>query len=294
MSKVMKVLVGIPGSGKTTFRNKLVAEQGAVYTNMDELRTKHASVLKKEGRNKFEKFVAAEEQRELRKLLADGHPLVVVDDTHLTMKGIEHHERLGDEFGYTVEVVFMEDSFDVKTCHKRNTSRPVEQHVPVYVVEEMAERFLKVWYQYKMRDVVVEKDRKPAILVDIDGTAAIMGDRGAFEWNKVGMDTADETVRDLVYFYKSKGYTILFSSGRDEVCRPETTQWLEDNGFPFDALFMRTKDDMRKDVYVKDEIYRNMVVCKYDVKVCLDDRLQVVRYYRGIGLKCLQVASGWF
>ena len=40
---------------------------------MDELRTKHASVLKKEGRNKFEKFVA-EEQRELRKLLADGHP----------------------------------------------------------------------------------------------------------------------------------------------------------------------------------------------------------------------------
>ena len=42
----------------------------------------------------------------------------------------------------------------------------------------------------KMRDVVVEKDRKPAILVDIDGTAAIMGDRGAFEWNKVGMDTA--------------------------------------------------------------------------------------------------------
>lgn len=294
MSKTMKILVGIPGSGKTTFRNKLVTEQGAVYTNMDELRTKHAPILKKEGRNKFEKFIAAEEQTELKKLLSEGHELVVVDNTHLTMKGIEHHERLGYEFGYTVEVVFMEDSFDVVKCHKRNTSRPVEQHVPVYVVEEMAERFLNVHYQYQMRGVTVKTTRKKAIVVDIDGTAAKMVNRGAFEWHRVGEDKVDETVLDLVKYYASKNWVIIFCSGRDEVCRPETTQWLNEHGFPFDHLFMRRKDDQRKDVFVKDEIYRNQIVIDYDVQVCLDDRMQVVRYYRGIGLKCLQVSSGWF
>lgn len=294
MEKVMLVLVGIPGSGKTTFRNKLVSEHGAVYTNMDELRTKHASMLKKEGRNKFEKFVAAEEQRELRKLLADGHSMVVVDDTHLTMKGIEHHERLGAEFGYKVDVVFMEDSFNFALCHKRNTSRPVEQHVPVYVVEEMAERFLKVHFQYHTRDVVVKNDREKAIVVDMDGTLAHMVSRGPFEWHRVGEDTLDEVVFELVKFYKSTGHTVLVTSARDGVCLEQTREWLERHGVPYDKLIMKPENDSRKDVIVKMELYVKYIHQKYDVKVAIDDRSQVCKLWRALGLKCLQVNHGLY
>lgn len=294
MSKTMKILVGIPGSGKTTFRNKLVTEQGAVYTNMDELRTKHAPILKKEGRNKFEKFVAQEEQKELRKLLADGKSLVVVDDTHLTMKGIEHHERLGAEYGYKVEVVFMEDSFDVVKCHKRNTSRPVEQHVPVYVVEEMAERFLNVHFQYHTRDVVVKKDREKAIICDLDGTLCHFNGRGPFEWHRVGEDTKDEVVSDLIDFYKSTGHVILMTSARDGVCYDLSKGWLERHNVPFDELIMKPENDNRKDVIVKMELYIKHIYENYDVKVAIDDRNVVCKLWRAVGLKCLQVNHGLY
>jgi len=293
MSKTMKVLVGIPGSGKTTLRNQLVAA-GAVYTNMDELRQAHQAVLKKEGRNKFEKFVAQKEQEDLKRLLSEGHEVVVVDDTHLTLKGIEHHERLAKDYGYVAEVVFLEDSFNFAMCHKRNTSRPVDQHVPVYVVEEMAERFLKVHFQYHTRDVVVKKDRQKAIVVDMDGTLAHMVSRGPFEWHRVGEDTLDEVVYELVKFYKSTGHTVLVTSARDGVCYEQTKEWLDRHAVPYDMLIMKPENDSRKDVIVKMELYVKYIHQKYDVKVAIDDRLQVCKLWRALGMKCLQVNHGLY
>lgn len=295
--KTLLVLVGIPGSGKTTFRNKLVAEQGAVYTNKDDIRKLHSDVVKKMKRGDFEQMVHKEEMVNLAKLLDAGHDLVVYDNTNLSSKYITGVEAVAVKYGYTVEVHFMMDSMSVELCHRRNTGRPVAEHVPAYIVETMAEKFVGLWFNYQVKAKnlkIAKNDRKKAIIVDLDGTLAHMGSRGAFEWLRVGEDTVDEHVRDLVWFYHRKGWTIIACSGRDAVCREQTEKWMVDNKIPFDYLFMRPVDDMRKDVYIKLEIYLNDIMEHFDVQVCLDDRLQVVRAWRGIGLKCLQVQSGWF
>jgi hypothetical protein len=57
---------------------------------------------------------------------------------------------------------------------------------------------------------------------------------------------------------------------------------------------MRSAGDMRKDSIVKEEIYRQEILGRYNVWFVLDDRNQVVDMWRLLGLRCLQVAPGNF
>ena len=57
---------------------------------------------------------------------------------------------------------------------------------------------------------------------------------------------------------------------------------------------MRKADDMRSDSIVKLELFGGNIYDKFNVHIVLDDRNSVVTVWRGIWLKCLQVAAGWF
>ena len=84
-------------------------------------------------------------------------------------------------------------------------------------------------------------------------------------------------------------------SGRDEAARRPTTNWLVYNRIHYDALFMRTAGDARKDSVVKKVLYEAHVKGQYFVKFVLDDRNQVVDLWRlELGLPCLQVNYGDF
>ena len=87
---------------------------------------------------------------------------------------------------------------------------------------------------------------------------------------------------------------IIIVTGRKDDCKAETLKWLSDNSVPHDLVFMRKSDDNRPDYIVKREIYEEYIKGKYNVKFVLDDRSQVVREWRELGLKCLQVAEGAF
>jgi len=138
--------------------------------------------------------------------------------------------------------------------------------------------------------------KTPAIIVDIDGTIAKMVDRGPFEWSKVGSDQPIEPIINLVHIL-SDFYPILFLSGRDEICRPQTEKWLEQNTYikSYSKLFMRPQGNNEKDSIIKRRIYDTKIKNVYDVKYVLDDRDQVVKMWREeLGLTCLQVAYGNF
>ncbi len=57
---------------------------------------------------------------------------------------------------------------------------------------------------------------------------------------------------------------------------------------------MRAAHDDRADAVIKREIYDKEIGPRFDVLCVLDDRDQVVRMWRGLGLVCLQVAPGDF
>lgn len=139
-----------------------------------------------------------------------------------------------------------------------------------------------------------------AIIVDIDGTLALKGERSPYDWSRVGEDKVNEPIHNLLWRfahgYKDWGDEINFIlvSGRDEICRPQTKRWIKENKIVCDALFMRPQGNTEKDTIIKERIYREHIEGKYNVLFVLDDRDQVVKMWRSLGLTCLQVAEGNF
>jgi len=136
-----------------------------------------------------------------------------------------------------------------------------------------------------------------AVICDIDGTVAINdGHRGHFEWDKVGSDAYNTNVISVISLLMSAGVFVIFVSGREEVCREQTLEWLTNiwPGVESEHLLMRAKGDFRDDTIVKREIYEANIAGKYDIIGVFDDRNKVVKMWREIGLTCFQVAEGEF
>lgn len=148
--------------------------------------------------------------------------------------------------------------------------------------------------------------RVPFYLVDIDGTVAdlthrlrlIQGDKpdwdGFFDlcWNDKPIWEVIETVKLL----KEAGADIIMLTGRSEVIRLKTMDWLHQYGIPFDALYMRSRGDRREDYIVKGELL-DEVLKEYGMRGIIgafEDRKQVVDMYRKRGLRVFQVAEGDF
>ena len=145
-----------------------------------------------------------------------------------------------------------------------------------------------------------------ALIVDIDGTLAHHFDidgkqtRGHHDYAKVGEDRPDWHIIHLVRLYSQAGYSIVITSGRpssrkDVNVRKLTVDWLMREQVPFDELFMRQEGDYRPDYEVKSEIYENYILpLGYQVDFALDDRDQIVKMWRALGIKTLQVEPGDF
>jgi hypothetical protein len=134
-------------------------------------------------------------------------------------------------------------------------------------------------------------------IVDIDGTLAIKGDRGPFDWQRVGEDTPNRVVILIIRALQAAGYEICYVSGRKEECRKLTLSWLNlhVSTTHTDDLFMRPDDDNRPDDILKQEIYEKYLKSRYHVLGVFDDRDKVVLMWREeLGLSCLQVAPGNF
>lgn len=134
-----------------------------------------------------------------------------------------------------------------------------------------------------------------AVMVDIDGTVALRGDRSPYDETRVSEDRPNTPVLAVVRAMYLDGHAVIFCSGRTEACRADTEKWLTEHfGWPWAALWMRRVGDQRKDAVIKREIYDRHIHGKYDVTCVLDDRNQVVSMWRDLGLTVLQVAPGDF
>lgn len=135
-----------------------------------------------------------------------------------------------------------------------------------------------------------------AWIVDIDGTLAVRGNRGPFEWHRVGEDYPNLAVRQVVQalaMHPNVGILVAVT-GREECSRRQTILWLDAQNVPFGELHMREDGDYRSDEVVKEQIYRDKIDGRLAVLGVLDDRTRVVAMWRRLGLVCLQVAEGDF
>ena len=134
-----------------------------------------------------------------------------------------------------------------------------------------------------------------AILVDLDGTLALLTERGPYDYVRCHLDVVNEPVKQVVLAYRACYGKVLIISGREDVARDMTAAWLERHEIPYDGLFLRRRGDRRRDTVLKREIFERAIAGRYRVDFVLDDRDQVVAMWREeMGLTCFQVAPGNF
>lgn len=144
---------------------------------------------------------------------------------------------------------------------------------------------------------------KKIVLVDIDGTISKVGDRLKYlqqkpkDWDSFyNACFEDEPIQEIVDLVKSlsRNYSIVFCTGRREQVREKTIDWLfEHYGLPVNLL-MRKDGDKRHDTEAKPELLENAGIELRDIAFILEDRKSMVKKWRELGLKCLQVAEGDF
>jgi hypothetical protein len=175
-------------------------------------------------------------------------------------------------------------------CLERNKAR--ENPVPEAFIREQWEKYIAPTLKPKPVEWV---DGLPTcVICDLDGTLAIHVARGPYEEEKCDTDAVDRHVNMVLEALKYAGHEIIFLSGRKDKVREKTQNWLEDHGWDKETLLMRKTEDNRNDAIVKNEIFDEHIRGNYNVVCVLDDRDRVVKRWRELGLKCLQVNYGNF
>lgn len=137
-----------------------------------------------------------------------------------------------------------------------------------------------------------------AIICDLDGTLALLGDRSPYDTGKALEDALNHPVANVIEVYAHQDrfdVRLILLSGREDRYRGVTEEWLKKHKIThYEALFLRRSGDRRKDFVIKQEVYEREIKNKYDVLFVLEDRDQVVKMWREIGLTCFQVEYGDF
>lgn len=296
--KEVILTVGCPGSGKSTWANEFVrANPGYYILTRDDFREKLFGL---EYRNQYkyskqrEKAVTVAQLGAANELMTlEATKGIIIADTNLNPITVKNWKEVCEKRGFK----FTTKEFIVPWTElvKRNAYRG-EKAVPIEVLRRMyADQNPKKYIASEWPE-----GRPEAVIFDIDGTLALMGDRSPYDLEKCGEDTHNTMVVNLLHMLDKKGYKILTVSGRESGTKEEpyryfrmTTDWLNKFTIP-EAHFQRKQGDMRKDDIVKEEIFWRDIAPKYDVKLCIDDRNQVVEMWRRLGIECWQVAHGDF
>ena len=284
-------LKGLPASGKSGWAQKHLNDD-TIRLNKDDFRLMMGG-----------KFSDAKEKAVILGLRSAGQQTlgeglsVIVDDTNFSSKHKNFWKQLAEQHKYNMTEIYFDTPVDV--CVERDMTRG-DKSVGSKVITEMYHKYINTEdithkVTYRVQDETLPK----AIIVDIDGTIALLNGRNPYDNKKVHTDLPNQPIIDLIKDLDLVGHHILIVSGRQgtEECKAQTISWLDthlDLLFEYE-LFMRPEGDFRKDSTIKREIFEKEIEGKYNVKYVFDDRDQVIDMWRNtLQLPCLQVNYGNF
>lgn len=321
----VEMLVGIPGSGKSTYAKQLISKDPSNYVriNNDDLRAMmNGSVWSQD----YEKMITDARNYLIRDALKRGKN-VIIDNLNLNRRHFDDVCKIAKSVNSDIQVFEKAFYIEFEEAVARNAARTGAARVPDDVMkkwfkESGGKQFkfykprMEIFYEQKgninntVDGPMWDESLPTAVLCDLDGTLALIHNRSPYDASNCDVkDLPNIPVIETVLAHYKAGRNIIFCSGREDKYKPETIRFIEkhcmltvndqhDPGFfpvPIEyQLYMRKTDDFRKDAIIKEEIYQENIEGKYNVLCVLDDRDQVVQFWREKGLTCFQVAPGNF
>ena len=148
----------------------------------------------------------------------------------------------------------------------------------------------------------VEARRKLAVSKKKDSDKVMNWDVFLDPKNMLELDTPQSDVVMVIKALYNDYNNIIFTSARNERHRDVTMKQIRDclSGVillcsnPRPILFLRANDDFRPDDIVKKELLEDIKQRGFNPTLAFDDRDQVVKMWRGLGIECFQVREGDF
>lgn len=291
------LLVGPPGSGKTTLAKQYESE-GFLRINQDDQGREQHLVL-------FEQAI---------KLKLD----IIVDRLNFVKVQRDRYLNPAKEAGYETRIVVLH--VPRKTCMERCLART--DHPTIKDSKDASQAISMFFGKYeRVQDSeadIVERlgwneEVNPIIICDLDGTLCDTYQRQHFvnpgvlqpggkykkDWvsffNAMDKDPLNKKVATTVRVL-ARDYQVVFASGRPDTYRAATENWLSRYQFSTHIypLYMRPRNDSRDDTIVKEIILDFEILPLGQPYICFDDRDRVVQMWRNRGYTCFQVASGNF
>ena len=145
MEKTMVIMIGIQGSGKSTFYHKYLANS-YVRINLDTLKTRH------------------QEELLISKCIKDGKSFAI-DNTNPTRADRQRYIPLAQYAGYKVIGYFMESK--LKTCIERNNQRTGTARIPTTAIAATSNKLQMPSYDEGFDEIYfVKNDGKTMVIED--------------------------------------------------------------------------------------------------------------------------------
>ena len=140
--------------------------------------------------------------------------------------------------------------------------------------------------------------KKNIVICDIDGTIANNDHRQHLlknfkDWDKffsqLHLDKPIYEIIDKVIGLNNKGKKIIFITGRPEKYREQTLKWLK-NFFNFNfCLIMRSDDDLRSKVLIKEELFK-LHFQQNEVFIVFENDQDLINLWKKLDLNVFQVS----
>lgn len=319
---------GIPGSGKSTWAKAEIAKDPSnwVRINNDDLRAMmNGSVWSAD----YEKMITEARNYLIRDALKRGKN-IIIDNLNINKRHFEDTCKIAKSVNVDVQVLEKVFYVELDEAIERDSKREGKAKVGEDVIKKWWKesgktqfKFCKprveIFHSTKGNNVAIEAPAyipglPEAVVCDLDGTLALIHNRSPYDASDCDLkDLPNTPVIETILAHYKAGRKIIFCSGREDKYKPETIRFIEmwvrtsyvlpansiksetNVSAPIEyQLHMRKTDDFRKDSIIKEEIYQNEIDGKYNVLLVLDDRDQVVEFWRSKGLTCFQVAPGNF
>jgi len=294
--KNLIIFRGLPGSGKSTVAKQMCSP--TVYrASKDDIRL---MLGVKSGDN--ENLVHSLFVDAIRKMLFAGVD-VIADCTHILERDIDVYRAIAHQVG-NVKLSTRLFKVGPTECIARDAARAPQFSVGENVIMRMWKK--SQWSSGWPEDIIeifpARKERQPssqdaslqdAVIIDLDGTAMIIGDRNPYDATNCDVvDVPCPAVQRVVLSLVKDDIKPIFMSGRSELYRESTVRSLQRH-YSFATtdltLHMRKENDLRKDEFVKADLYADHVYGRYNIVAVFDDRVSVVKFWRSVGLTVFQL-----